>query len=176
MTASSSSTNLATQHIPKGFEKHTFERTFRIPRPRQEVWNLLTNPKTFTTGQLFPYRVEFVDDSGSKGAGFKYGTQTLHHGPLINFAGVIGEVRDQEYRDLQYYYGSYIFSLRLLRPTRLEFYFSAPSSSTTLVTLRVSSLIRRPFGPIWSAIQVLFWSQFGWNIRIWMAALKLFKR
>ena len=174
--ASSSSTNLATQHVPDRFEKHTFERIFRIPRPRSEVWSVLTNPKTFTTGQLFPYRVEFVDESGSKGAGFKSGTQTLHHGPLINFAGVIGEVRDQEYRDLQYYYGSYVLSLRLLRPTRLEFYFADLNPTTTLMTLRVSSLIRRPFGPLWTAMQTVFWSQFGWNIRLWMAVSRLLKR
>lgn len=174
--ASSSSINLAKQHVPHGFEEHRFERIFRIARARSEVWSLLTDPKTFTTGQLFPYHVEFVDESGSKGAGFKSGTQTLHHGPLINFAGVIGEVREQEYRDLQYYYGSYIFSLRLLRPTRLEFYFAAPTPSTTLITLRVSSLIRRPFGPLWSTIQMIFWSQFGWNIRLWLAVTKLLKR
>lgn len=175
MMANSSSTNLATQHVPHGFEKHEFERKFRIPRPRTEVWSLLTDPKTFTAGQVFPYRVEFVDESGSMGAGFKSGTQTLHHGPLINFAGVIGEVRDQEYRDLQYYYGSYVFSLRLLRPTRLEFYFDAPTPSTTSVTLRVSSLVRRPFGRFWSVFQAVFWFQFGWNIRLWMTVSKLFK-
>ena len=176
MMASSSSNNLAIQHVQDRFDEHKFEHIFCIPRPRTEVWNLLTDPKTFMTGQLFPYRVEFVDASGSKGAGFQSGTQTLHHGPMINFAGVIGDVRDQEYRDLQYYYGSYIFSLRLLRPTRLEFCFAAPTPSSTLVTLRVSSLIRRPFGPLWSAIQIVFWSQFGWNIRLWLALAKIFKR
>ncbi len=176
MMASSSSANLATQYVPDRFEEHKFQRIFRIPRPRSEVWRLLTDPKTFTTGQLFPYRVEFVDASGSKGAGFNSGTQTLHHGPLINFAGVIGEVRDQEYRDLQYYYGSYVFSLRLIRPTRLEFYFAAPTPSATLITLRVSSLIRRPCGPFWSAFQAVFWSQFGWNIRLWMSVAKFLKK
>jgi hypothetical protein len=95
---------------------------------------------------------------------------------LINFAGVIGEVRDQEYRDLQYYYGSYVLSLRLLRPTRLEFYFADLNPTTTLMTLRVSSLIRRPFGPFWTAMQTVFWAQFGWNMRLWMAASKFFKR
>ena len=176
MMASSSLNKLATQYVPDNFEDHKFERIFRISRRRSEVWSLLTDPKTFTAGQIFPYRVEFVDETGSKAAGFKYGTQTLHHGPLISFAGIIGEVRDQEYRDLQYYFGSYIFSLRLLRPTRLEFFFAAPTPSTTLITLRVSSLIRRPFGPLWSAFQVVFWSQFGWNIRIWMTISKLLKR
>jgi hypothetical protein len=175
MMASSSSSTQIIQHVPDGFEKHTFERIFRIPRPRPKVWSLLTDPNTFTAGQLFPYRVEFVDALGSERAGFKPGTQTLHHGPLINFAGVIGDVRDQEYRDLQYFYGSYVFSLRLIRPTRLEFYFAAPTPSTTLLTLRVSCLIRRPFGPIWSALQAVFWAQFGWNIRLWMAVAKIFK-
>jgi hypothetical protein len=172
----SASSNRVTQHVPDGFEKHHFERVFRIPRPRADVWRLMTDPKTFTSGQLFPYRVEFVDAIGSKSAGFNSGTQTLHHGPLINFAGVIGEVRDQEYRDLQYYYGSYILSLRLIRPTRLEFHFAAPTPSTTLMTLRVSSLIRRPLGPVWSAIQAAFWSQFGWNIRLWITVAKILKR
>lgn len=162
------------QHLPTGLQPHVFERTFRIARPRSQVWQLLNDPSTFTRGQLFPFRVEFVEKNGSAG-GFLPGTQTVHHGPALNCAGLITEVRAPEYRDLQYYYGSYIFTLRWIRPTRLEFFFEEIAGGGTHVRLRVSCYVRRWMAAPWTGMQAVFWSQFGWNIRMVLAWRGLFR-
>jgi hypothetical protein len=67
---------------------------------------------------------EFVD------GGFEPRVLNVHHGPQLNVAGVIGEVRDPQsgvaaYRDLKYFYGSYAISSRFVRPTRLQFWAEA---------------------------------------------------
>ena len=77
------------------------------------------------------------------------GVLNVHHGPLINFAGVIGEVRDPRpgvpaYRDLKYLYGSYAISPRFARPTRLQFW-AEEADGHTCVTLQLDALVRRPF-------------------------------
>lgn len=121
------------------------------------VWRWLNDPATFTEGQIWPFRVEFVN------GGFEPGVLNVHHGPFINFAGVIGEVRDPgkeavAYRDLKYFYGSYALSLRLARPTRLQFW--AEPASGTRVTLQLDSFIREPFVRPWQLAQKIFWSRF----------------
>jgi hypothetical protein len=127
------------------------------------VWAWLNDPATFVEGQVWPFRVEFV------GGGFEPGVLNVHHGPLMNFAGAIGEVRDPEtgaaYRDLKYFYGSYAISPRLVRPTRLQFWAEA-SDGGTLVTLQVDSFARSFFMKPWDLAQRGFWSRFP----RWMAS------
>ena len=77
----------------------------------------------------------------------------------MNFAGVIGEVREREYRDLKYFYGSYALSPRFARPTRLQFWIR-PSPGGTEVSLRVDSLVRRRFLGLWDFGQDVFWRRF----------------
>ena len=121
------------------------------------MWAWLNAPATFTEGQVWPYRVEFVD------GGFEPGVLNVHHGPLINFAGAIGEVRELgegvAYRDLKYFYGSYAISPRLSRPTRLQFW-AEEAEDGTLVTVQLDSLVRRPFVRLWDLSQRIFWSRF----------------
>lgn len=141
---------------PEGFVPHVYRYAFRTPHPLRRVWEWLNDPATFTEGQVWPFRVEFV------GGGFEPGVLNIHHGPLLNFAGAIGEVRDPEagaYRDLKYFYGSYALSPRLVRPTRLQFWAEG-SEQGTLVTLQVDSLVRRPLVRPWSFSQKLFWRRF----------------
>ena len=113
---------------------------------------------------MWPYRVEFVD------GGFEPGVLNVHHGPFLNVAGVIGEVRDPgegraAFRDLQYFYGSYAISPRLFRPTRLRFW-AEESGGGTVVTLQLDCLVRRPFVRLWDLAQGIFWSRFpaGWTL------------
>jgi hypothetical protein len=87
----------------------------------------------------------------------------VHHGPFLNVAGVIGEVRDPRpdisaHRDLKYFYGSYAISLRLVRPTQLQFWMEASEfeGRDTLVTLQLDSLLRRTFVPLWERLQRIF--------------------
>jgi hypothetical protein len=123
----------------------------------------LNDPATFTEGQVWPFRVEFID------GGFEPGVLNAHHGPFLNLAGVIGEVlgfeRGIAYRELKYFYGSYAISPRLVRPTRLQFW-AEESAGGTLVTLQVDSLVRRPFRRAWDLWQQIFWSRFP----RWMAS------
>ena len=106
---------------PPELVPHAYRRSFVTPYLIERVWGWLNDPKTFVEGQVWPYRVEFVD------GGFEPGVLNVHHGPFIDFAGAIGEVRDprpgiEAYRDLKYFYGSYAISPRLARPTRLQFW------------------------------------------------------
>ncbi len=144
---------------PPEFTSHTYRRSFVTPFPAGQVWSWLNDPATFTEGQVWPFRVEFVD------GGFEPGVLNVHHGPLLNVAGVIGEVRDPRpgvtgYRDLKYFYGSYTISPRLVRPTRLQFWAEETISAGTLVTLQLDSLVRRPFVRLWDVSQGIFWARF----------------
>lgn len=153
---------------PPGFVPHVYRSVFEVPYPWKRVWGWLNDPATFTGGQVWPFRVEFLD------GGFEPGVLNVHHGPFINFAGVIGEVRSPGegaagYRDLKYFYGSYALSPRLCRPTRLQFWVeeppdaAGPGRETSRVTLQLDSLVRRSFLRPWHLSQRLFWSRFpGW--------------
>ena len=60
------------------------------------------------------------------------------------------------YRELQYFYGSYFLSLRLIRPTNLEFWLEE-QGDTTRVKLRVTSWARMGFRRAWTALGAGFW-------------------
>ena len=142
---------------PEGFVEHAFQRTFSVNQPIDRVWAWLNDPATFVEGQVWPFRVEFVD------GGFEPGVLNAHHGPFLNVAGAIGEVcgpgEGPAYRDLKYFYGSYAISPRLARPTRLQFWAEERGGGTT-VTLRLDALVRRPFVRVWDLGQRTFWSRF----------------
>lgn len=146
------------QGAPERFMGHVYRRAFQVPHEPRRVWNWLNDPATFTEGQVWPFKVEFVD------GGFEPGVLNVHHGPLLNFAGAIGEVRapDEEvagYRDLKYFYGSYAISPRLVRPTRLQFWVEG-SGEGTLLTLQVDSFVRHRFIKPWDLLQRVFWQRF----------------
>ena len=148
---------------PPGFVEHAYLYEFSTPHPPGRVWTWLNDPATFKEGQIWPFRVEFVD------GGFEPSVLNTHHGPFLNLAGAIGEVRGLErgvaYRDLKYFYGSYAISPRLVRPTRLQFW-AGESGGGTRVRLRLDSLVRRWFVRTWGRSQNIFWSRFP----RWMAS------
>ena len=110
---------LASGATPPGFRPHSLELAWNLGVPREVVWAWLNDPRTFTRGQLPPFRVEFLPMPDGRPGGFEPGCLNAHHGPLMSFHGVIGEVRAPEYRDLIYGYGSYALSMRVARPRRL---------------------------------------------------------
>ena len=116
-------------------------------------WSQLQKRETFVDGQLFPYKVEFAAES-QKGD-FKSGELNIHHGPLLSVHGVIGEITDS-YRDLKYFYGSYVLSFRLIRPTRLEFFRDGDTLS-----LKIHCFVKPWFRGIWEWGNNLFWKYFG---------------
>ena len=144
---------------PAHFQPHHFEHTIVVAAPVAAVWDWLNRTETFTRGQPPGYRVEFVGDR------FEPGVCTVHHGPFLNFAGVIGEMEALRYRDLRYFYGSYALSLRLIRPTRLQFWLEARGDRSTQVRLRVDSHVRPWMAGLWTLAQRLFWPGLGWQMR-----------
>lgn len=150
----------APQAAPPGFAPHAYEKSFATPHARPAVWAWLCDPATFVEGQVWPFRVEFVHPQTGAAAGFESGVLTVHHGPLMSFAGVLGEIRPPAYRDLRYFYGSYAVSLRLIRPTRLQFWLGEAPRGGTTVRLRLDSFVRPWLARPWTAAQGLFWDRF----------------
>lgn len=143
---------------PAGFVPHVYQRTFRASHSVDRAWGWLNDPATFVEGQVWPFRVEFVN------GGFEPGVLNVHHGPFMSFAGAIGEVKgpgegQPAYRDLKYFYGSYAISPRLVRPTRLQFWAEETNDGTE-VTLQVDSLVLWRFAQPWDLLQRVFWSRF----------------
>lgn len=157
---------LAPQFLPPHFVADEFETSFTLNQTQVQVFHFFCNTKTFTNLQIPPYRVEFVSCHPDKKNVFETGVQTIHHGPLMNFAGVIGEIRSPYYRDLQYYYGSYAISLYLARPVRLEIWFDKISDKKTKVKIKVTWHIRKSFRWFWRLFQKIFFLQFAGNIKI----------
>jgi hypothetical protein len=149
---------LARNAAPEGFVAHVFERDWLVDRPVDRVWRWLNDPRTFTETQVWPFRVEFIN------GGMETGVLNTHHGPLMSFTGVVGDVHPPGdtpgYRDLQYLYGSYAISLRLIRPTRLQFWVEAESPRSTRLRVRLDSLVSPRIAGLWTRAQSLFWSRF----------------
>ena len=157
--------------LPRGFESHVFERRFEIDRPFEAVWAWLMRPETFTEGQPWPWRVEFLDTpmpDGSVARGFDVGTRNAHHGPFMNFCGRISRVEsgaDSAVRDLEYGYGAYALGFRLIRPTLLRISASRVDDGRTEVVVRIESAVRSWMAGPWTVAQRCFWPSFGWWMR-----------
>lgn len=153
---------------PLGWADVIYEKRFTVPVPRRHVWAWLQDPATFTR-QVWPFRVEFVAGSGVGGAsGMEPGVLNAHHGPLLNFSGVITAVDNGTdghgaSRDLHYCYGSYALGLRFIRPALLRFEVSdaADGDDATDVTLRVESFVRPGWSGVWTLAQRMFFAPFS---------------
>lgn len=152
--------------LPDGFEEVAYEIDFACKASREKIVEILNNTRTFTRGQIFPYRVEFLDPtSGRITSDFKEGVFTNHHGPGLNAAGVLSEISGLDYRRLDYFYGSYAISFRLFRPQSLEMWFREDSAQKTHVRIRLKTFVRRGWSLIWRLGQNFFWPQFSWSIQ-----------
>ncbi|MEM8600682.1 MAG: hypothetical protein AAGF99_12240 [Bacteroidota bacterium] len=158
--------DLAPHEAPSHFRAHTYRHVWTVSHDRAAVWAWLNDPATFTDGQLPPYRVEFVPPFAGGPTSFAPGVLNVHHGPGILFAGVLGEIAPPApgrtaYRDLRYFYGSHALSMRLVRPTRLQFWADDAAPRSTRVTLQLDALVARWFVPAWALGQRAFWAGFG---------------
>lgn len=152
------------QPPPPGFITHVYEFSVNVKSSEAEVWKWLNDPDTFIKGQVWPFRVEFYSPEPDKiPNGFHKGVLNTHHGPLINFPGVITEV-SEHYRDLQYNYGSYALSFRWIRPYRLEF-FTKQHDDFTQIDCKLSSYVKPWIKGFWNTSQGLFWIGFKKLIR-----------
>jgi hypothetical protein len=137
-----------------------FEHLFsRKPEKIEKIWQRLQLRQTFTRSQIFPYKVEF--DSDTQKGPFKEGELNSHHGPLISLHGAIGKV-NPNYRDLQYFYGSYVLTFRWIRPTRLEFFKSGDQ-----IKIKVTYYVRPWLKAILKALNSVFWKLFSLTIVTW---------
>lgn len=140
---------------PQEFKEYVFEKSFALSKEKcEQVWDKLQRRETFVDGQIFPYQVNF--DAAEQKGPFLKGELNIHHGPLLSVHGIIGDVRD-DYRDLQYFYGSYVLSFRLVRPVRLEFF----RDNDYVIKMRITSYIKPWFLPLWNMGNEVFWKFFG---------------
>ena len=150
---------------PRGFVRSTYRHEWLIARPRAEVWSWLDDPATFTDSQVKPYRSEFVanDEGDNDGAdGFAEGCYHGQVGPMLSLAGVLGAIEPDRYRDVQYFYGSYIGSRWLFRPTRVQFWLDdGPGAHCTVMRVRMDAHVRRRAQPVWERMMTSFWTRFG---------------
>lgn len=154
-------------HAPKGWRDHVFEHEWMVASSRQSTWAWLTDPRTFTR-QIWPYKVEFLEGSGEGGeSGFAAGVLNVHLGPLLNAAGVItcvdhGEDGEGRYRELTYFYSSFVLSMRCVRPKLLAFWIRDDGDGCAVKVRSESSVSRMVHGP-WSVLNRAFWLSFpGW--------------
>jgi hypothetical protein len=138
---------------PQGFMVDDYERSFEYSEDKiVKVWKRLQRRETFTRGQLFPYRVEFA--ANSQEGEFSSGELNIHHGPFLSVHGAIGEVT-ANYRGLDYFYGSYVISFRLVRPVQLEFLREGQR-----LKLKLKVFVRPWFRPAWRFLNFFLWSGF----------------
>ena len=156
---------------PSGFRPHVHEHSFDLAREFEATWTVLMTPETFTKGQPWPYRVEFLDTElpdGTVARGFDVGTLNAHHGPFMNFCGAISRIderSDGAERDLEYGYGAYALAFRLVRPHLLRISVDAVDDDRCRVTAHVGSYVRRGMGGLWTTAQRCFWPGFGLSLR-----------
>ncbi|MEM1166201.1 MAG: hypothetical protein AAGI30_07905 [Planctomycetota bacterium] len=150
---------------PPGFIAHEYERSRELPVPCASLWTWLSTPETFTR-QLWPFWVEFVAGSGVNGAsGFAPGVLNVHHGPLLHAAGILTRVDTLDdppplTRDLHYFYGSSMLTMKLVRPILLRFGAGPAGDQACILTLRVECDVRPWIAGFWTRAQSLFWSAF----------------
>lgn len=145
---------------PRRFVQSTYRHEWLIARSREEVWAWLNDPATFTKTQVRPYRSEFSDLDGT--SGFSEGSLQSQVGPLMSLSGVLGTVISDRYRDRQYFYGSYVGSPAMFRPTRLQFWLDdGPGAQSTVMRVCVDAHVRRSGQRLWERMMNLFWIRFG---------------
>ena len=159
------------QTCPPSFRPHEHEYVTVVNRPWTAVWAWLMRPETFTKGPLWPYRVEFIDTpqaDGTVSRGFEVGTLNAHHGPFLNFCGVISRIEERPsgaVRDLEYSYGAYALAFRLIRPHLLRISVDAVEETQCRVTVHVGAYVRRGMSGLWTFAQRCFWPGFGVALR-----------
>ena len=139
---------------PNKFQNLIYEKKIKVdPSKLNEFWEKLNLRETFIDAQFFPYKVEFA--TGLKSGCFQTGELNIHHGPFLSVHGSIGKV-SENYRDLNYFYGSYALSFRLVRPTRLEFFKEDDG-----IRLKLHAFIKPWFAPFWRMGNNFFWLFFN---------------
>lgn len=115
----------------------------------EKTWKKLQKRETFVKSQLPPYKVEF--DNISQQGTFECNELNIHYGPFLHLPAILGEVKN-DYRDLKYLYGAYVFSFRFIRPVRLEFFRNKQS-----ISLKLTSYVHPWLRWLWPKMNKFFW-------------------
>ena len=151
----------ASTTVPRGFVHSIYRHEWLIARPRTEVWAWLDDPATFSDGHNAAYSSEFVPNEDGE-SGFAEGAYHGQAGPLMSLAGALGVVEPDRYRDLQYFFGSYVASPSLFRPTRMQFWLDdGPGEQCTVLRVRLDAHVRRRAHGVWERMMHSFWTRFG---------------
>ena len=138
---------------PIGFKVSKIEKEFYYDSDKlQKSWDKLQLRETFVVGQPFPYKVEF--DSSEQFGKFKSGELNIHHGPLLSVHGRITDITET-FRGLDYFYGSYVLSFRVVRPVKLEFF-----KKENCIEMKLTSYVRPWFKKFWELINNILWKAF----------------
>ena len=141
---------------PSRMETCLVEKVFPIAKTKlDKAWEALQQRETFVESQIPPYKVEF--DSPQQHGPFNVGELNIHHGPFLSVHGRIGDI-SANYRDLEYFYGSYVFSFRWIRPVRLQFFKEDDG-----IRMRLKAYVIPWMRPFWLIGNSVFWSFFGIN-------------
>ena len=143
------------QNCPENFDTLVIETQNKSGHTKDELWRYLSKKSTFQKGQVFPYRVEFLNENPSE-LYFKKQDYHNHHGPFLSANGIVSEMIPTSYRRLDYFYGSYGISFRLFRPVSLEFWIDEDQEKTLIksrfvfyVSKRVPQAIIKLMRLIW---------------------------
>lgn len=146
---------------PRGFVHSIYRHEWLLGRPRAEVWQWLADPATLVDSQTAPYRSELVETGVGTGEHAE-GAYQGQSGPMMSLSGVLAAVEPDRYRDVQYFFGSYVGSRALFRPTRLQFWLDdGPGSLGTVLRVRLDAHVRRRAQGAWERIMESFWTRFG---------------
>ncbi len=132
------------------------EKVFPVDKLKlDKAWEALQRRETFVNSQIPPYKVEF--DADQQSGPFNVGELNIHHGPFLSVHGRIGDI-SANYRDLEYFYGSYVLSFRWIRPVRLQFFREDDG-----IRMRLKAYVSPWMRAFWLIGNSVFWSFFGIN-------------
>ena len=143
---------------PKGFRPSVVSVNCFSPHSVEKTWAWLNKKETFTEGQIPPYRVEFVSAHPDQAAAFEVGCYNNHHGPFLHLPAQITVMEPCSYREMQYLYGSFVVSFRLIRPTALRFYLT-PHKDGCAVRVVLEAQTRPFIQGIWERLNRFFWNR-----------------
>ena len=145
---------------PTGYAESVVKVQGKTTTPLEQVWVWLSRKDTFAKGQIPPYRVEFFGNHDDPF--FHEGSLNNHHGPFLHLPACVTVMKPNEYREMQYLYGGFVISYRLIRPTALRMWVENEENSTN-VTVELHAQVRPWIKGIWEWANRLFWK--NWFMR-----------
>ena len=140
-------------NCPDNMKNSIFKKKIFIDQQQLDIkWKKLQRRETFVNSQIPPYKVEF--NYHKQEGFFEKNELNIHFGPFLHLPALVGDINDN-YRDLNYLYGAYVISFRIIRPVRLEFFKEEKS-----ITLKLQSYVNPTLEKPWIYMNNIFWNFF----------------